>query len=138
MAEEKKLDAAALRKAFKKLNERLTQIEKRDESWDELLNTLEYLKKVQVKIDRYSCQVDNAIPRMVAAEAALGRANANHDKLWGLLGENAHSISKLRELMNGDAFRKLMDLNPGDLELNDEGIHKLEQMRDARDASDGV
>lgn len=129
MPEEKKLDAAALRKAFKKLDQRLTRLEGRDKAWDELANILEYLKKVQTKIDRYSCQVDNAIPRMVAAEAALGRANANHEKLWALLGENAHSIVKLRELMNSDSFKRLSNLNP---------FESSEQLRDAKDASDGV
>ena len=120
MTDEKKLNAAALRKAFKKLDDRITRLEDRDKAWDELLNILEYLKKVQAKIDRYSNQVDNAIPRMVAAEAALGRANANHDKLWGLLGENAHSIIKLREM------------------VLDKPMEDSEQMRDAKDASDGV
>ena len=127
MADEKKLDAAALRKAFKKLNERITRLEDRDRTWDELLNILEYLKKVQAKIDRYSNQVDIAIPRMVAAEAQLGRASANHDKLWGLLGENAHSIVKLREMMGDPAdseVKRLMEMS--------------EQMRDAKDASPGV
>ncbi len=120
MADEKKLNTAALRKAFKKLDDRITQLEDRDKAWDELLNILEYLKKVQAKIDRYSCQVDNAIPRMVAAEAALGRANANHDKLWGLLGENAHSIMKLREML-----------------IDESGVVS-EQVRDAKDASTEV
>jgi len=129
VTDEKKLNAAALRKAFKKLDDRITRLEDRDKAWDELLNILEYLKKVQAKIDRYSNQVDNAIPRMVAAEAALGRANANHDKLWGLLGENAHSITKLREWFNSDEMKRLVNLNPPE---------SSEQLRDAKDASDGV
>ncbi len=129
MADEKKLNPAALRKAFQRLEGRIQKLENRDRAWDELLNILEYLKKVQTKIDRYSCQVDNAIPRMVAAEAALGRANANHDKLWGLLGENAHSITKLREWFNSDEMKRLVNLNPPE---------SSEQLRDAKDASDGV
>ena len=120
MPDEKKLNAAALRKAFKKLDDRITSLEDRDKAWDELLNILEYLKKVQAKIDRYSNQVDIAIPRMVAAEAQLGRASANHDKLWGLQGENAHSIVKLREMMV------------------DESGGPSEQVRDAKDASSEV
>jgi phage-related tail protein len=120
VADEKKLNTAALRKAFKKLDDRITRLEDRDKAWDELLNILEYLKNVQAKIDRYSNQVDIAIPRMVAAEAQLGRASANHDKLWGLLGENAHSIVKLREM------------------LVDESGGPSEQMRDAKDASPEV
>ena len=101
MPEEKALKPAELRKAFGDMKQRQDDLEtavKRIMLLEqELKFRLDHVKSVQAKIDRYSVEMDDALPRIIAAEAALGRANANHDKLWGLLGQTAHGITKIRE-----------------------------------------
>lgn len=107
MTEEKPLKPKELRDAFVDLRERLAKLEEklRDQETEATARNLEagarteYIRNVQAKIDRYSREMADALPRLIAAEAQLGRANAAHDKLWGLLGQTAHGISDLRELV---------------------------------------
>lgn len=117
MGDEKPLKPAELRKAFGETLERLAKLEERvqDQEAEAKARNLEaearteYIRSVQAKIDRYSREMADALPRLVAAEAQLGRANAAHDKLWGLLGQTAHGISDLRDLVNEALARKKDD-----------------------------
>lgn len=100
MPDDKPLKPAELRKAFGAIKERLDKLEEkvRDQNAEAQIRA-DYIRGVQAKIDRYSMEVADLVPRIIAAEAQLGRANANHDKLWGLLGETAHGITSLREMV---------------------------------------
>ena len=100
MPEEKPLNLKAIRDAFAALKDRVVKLEEkvRDQEAEAKART-EYIRKCQAKIDRYSLELDDALPRLIAAEAQLGRANAAHDKLWGLLGQTNEGITALRELV---------------------------------------
>lgn len=102
MAEEKPLNLKAMREAFAAIKDRLAKLEQtvREQNAEAEIRTA-YIRDVQRKMDRYALELDKALPRIIAAEAQIGRANANHDKLWGLLGETAHGIVKLREMVEG-------------------------------------
>lgn len=105
MASEKALKPDELRKAFQGILERLGVLEKTVEKLAEKFEQhdleararTDYIRSVQTKIDLYSLEMDRALPKITAAEAQLGRSNATQDRLWALLGQNAHSIDALRE-----------------------------------------
>lgn len=105
MASEKALKPDELRKAFQGILERLGALEKTverlaqriTESDLEARARTDYIRSVQTKIDLYSLEMDRTLPKITAAEAQLGRSNAVQDRLWALLGQNAHSIDSLRE-----------------------------------------
>lgn len=92
----RKLEART-RVAIGKINDRLTHLEESIAASEE---GMEFIRKAYARVQVLGAQLDDAIPRMTRAEAELGRANALIDGLWKLVGENAGSIVKLRELLN--------------------------------------
>lgn len=106
MSEEKPLKPAELRKAFGETRDRLTKLEEkvRDQEAEAKART-DYIRNVQKKVDKLTLELDDALPKMVMAEAQLGRANATIDRLWGAIGSSAHDLDKLRTLVR-DALEK--------------------------------
>lgn len=110
MTEEKPLNPDNVRKAFAAISQRLQKLEEkvRDQSLEAETRTA-YIRNVQAKIDKYCLELDHALPRITAAEAQLGRANANHDKLWSVLVNTNEGISRLRDLVR-DTLEKTGDV----------------------------
>ena len=117
MPDDKKTDTEAIEKlekrtraAIGKLNERIKSFEesakKLTEAADRMDNKLieaeqhvEFVRKVWAHVQSASVAFDDAVPRMVRAEAELGRARTQLDQMWKLIGENAGGVAKLRDLL---------------------------------------
>ena len=113
MSDEKPLSPSALRKAFGELKGRLDRLEQKVRDQEaEAQDRIEYIRKCQRKIDNYSLEVDRLLPRLVAAEAQLGRANCAHEKLWGVLADTNHGITALRDMV--DSIGRPQDVGEAD------------------------
>lgn len=101
----KRLELA--REAFGEIRSRVEKLEKELDTTRQsnvqlrhaIDEDLAFVKKMYAHNQALSVQLDDAIPRMTRAEAALGRAREGMDSLWRLVGENAGGIAKLRELL---------------------------------------
>lgn len=114
---EKPLKPAEMRKAFHGVLERLKSVEDGLDalparvSWDQLAGrvkaledeirgTKDFFDQLNRKIDRYSLELDQAMPRITHADAELMRAARQIDMILRLVGENAHGVGKIMERMN--------------------------------------
>lgn len=104
VADEKPLRPAEMRKAFGDVLERLTALEslaaRVKALEDEIRGTKEFFDNLNRKIDRYSLELDQAMPRITHADAELMRAARQIDMILRLVGENAHGVGKIMERMN--------------------------------------
>lgn len=112
MSEQAPLDIEKLRTAFKELRDRQQHLEALVAELSERfrLQTIEYearmdyIRGCQAKIDKYSLELDHALPGIHHAAAQLGRALDTHDRLWTVIVNTSADVHKLRDLVD----------NPGD------------------------
>lgn len=104
---EKPLRPAEMRKAFGGLLKRLEALEDSmlrvgvlETEFRDLKLTKDFFDNLNRKIDRYSLELDQAMPRITHADAELLRAARQIDMILRLVGENAHGVGKIMERMN--------------------------------------